>query len=584
MYVRHRYRRGAYPLAQESSVPRILKQIAALAIALLLLYWIGSWVLRLFGVGNPVERSPAVLYTEGRGVVTVSLQKAEAQPAENGMTLFPADSLSTGPGAHAAIHLFDGAWVRADQRSDVTLEESAHGAKQSTESLSLKNGALWMQTPPSAAFSGAIVRRVTTPQLQFDIPNGAEVAITPSSLVVFSADGQGVTVTAKNASPFAIGEGQQWALPASGKIGADPFADRTPLGPNVVTAFITESRQKYFHGAGSASGALAVSTDALTLTFPPDNYVLKEDTLVVKGTINDQVQQVLVNGHDAAVNQDKNTFSQEVSPPSGADLELHIQALDATKTVLADIRRTVKRQAAPGGALPGAPTITSPAKTGETYRTSAQELVLRGTSPAGAAGMMVNDYKLQLFNPDKGEWSYLASQTLGNMKPGTNIYDVTALDADGKRSPAARITIIVGEGGEGVAGSSASVAAASSKSSLNPATLPKNAPLLPGTLAVTAPTAGTPHAETGTGFVLEGTTSPKTETMWINDYQLKLYKPAKKTWNYIASAEFGNLKKGSNAYRITARDADGKILDQLDYTVDYEPGQGATLSGSSRSE
>ncbi|NOS67597.1 MAG: hypothetical protein HOO67_04515, partial [Candidatus Peribacteraceae bacterium] len=101
--------------------------------------------------------------------------------------------------------------------------------------------------------------------------------------------------------------------------------------------------------------------------------------------------------------------------------------------------------------------------------------------------------------------------------------------------------------------------------------LPTNAPLSPGTLTVTLPTAGTTHTETGTGFLLEGATSAQTSTIAVNDYVLQLYKPGKTTWNYIAETGLNNLKKGKNVYVIVARNAKQEILDTMTYTVEYAP-------------
>jgi hypothetical protein len=73
---------------------------------------------------------------------------------------------------------------------------------------------------------------------------------------------------------------------------------------------------------------------------------------------------------------------------------------------------------------------------------SERKIVIRGKSPARATAIYVNDYKLQLFTPAKGEWSYVASLKLKNMIPGSNTYDVVAEDAQGRRSEAARLTIV----------------------------------------------------------------------------------------------------------------------------------------------
>ncbi len=69
--------------------------------------------------------------------------------------------------------------------------------------------------------------------------------------------------------------------------------------------------------------------------------------------------------------------------------------------------------------------------------------------------------------------------------------------------------------------------------------------------------------------MIVGATSSQTASIWVNDYRLQLYKAGKTTWNYIASVAFANMKKGRNVYVITARDAEEKILDRVEYIVNY---------------
>jgi hypothetical protein len=400
------------------------------------------------------------------------------------------------------------------------------------------------------------------------LPPGTEAELSPTSIAVFATEGEGVTLSATGHDDFLISEGQQWTLPVGGTIGDNVYDHRSALDPQASRAtFIVESRAKLMavkpvHTTGS--GAIASSTEILTVTAPAQGAVIREATVTVEGRVGDGVASVLVNGHPAVLDSIKHTFSQQVSPAAASgDIDIDVQALDSSRITIAQVHRTVMR--GPAEALP-APTITSPAKSGETYQTNAEEFVLRGTAPTGAAGIIVNDYRLQLFDPAKGEWSYIASLRLHNLVAGTNTYDVYAIDGTGVKSPASRITIVQGQGDNGVVSS-----AGSSASSTSSGPLPTNAPLLPGTLSVTAPTPGASHTETGTGFLLEGTTSPQTATVWVNDYQLQLYRAGKTTWNYIAEVRLNNLKPGTNAYAIVARNKDGQILDQLTYTVEYKP-------------
>jgi hypothetical protein len=269
-----------------------------------------------------------------------------------------------------------------------------------------------------------------------------------------------------------------------------------------------------------------------------------------------------VNGYQVSIASNR-TFSTEVTLADQDEVTVTIEALNAQGSVLQTVTRQLKRNRTP----PASPTITSPAREGQTYRTQRTEMVMRGTAAADAAGIIVNDYRLQLFKPGSGEWSYLASTRLGNFHEGENIFTVYSVNEGGLMSPAVSLTIILGGEGEGVV---SSAAASGSQVEVAEESLPKNEPLMPGTLAVTAPAAGTAFTA-GTGsFLLEGTTSPKTSSVWVNGYRLRLYVPGKTFWNYIADEKLGTLKKGVNTYVINARDSESKILDTLTYTVTYE--------------
>ena len=561
MYLRHRHRRGTYQLARESRVPRALKAALVYGLFLLILYWLGSWLLGALGFGNVTDRPPSTIYAE-KGIVSVSLQGEGQQAAENGMTVFMGDTLSTGPAAAAALKLFDASWLRLDEHTDVQITHATLGKKQSELTLDLKKGRVWVSVPDAATFSGAILRQIITPAATFTLPAGTEAVLSPVELLVYAGDGNGVTVSAKGHDEFSVGEGQKWVLPQSGTVPENALSIRGALATrDLELPFLIQSRQRLGLALpGNDSGTV---TETLTVSFPPADHTLTSPTMMVKGSVNTAVKKVTINGHDAPVDATARTFAQEVSPPAGEKtFNLEIKALDAGGNTVGAVNRTVAVTQTAENITP--PVITSPVAVNGSYTTEAEELVLRGTAPDGTQGIMVNEYRLQLFSPDRSTWSYLASQRLGNLKPDENIYNVYALDSMGKKSAPATLTVWIGPPGTGMQSSQSPVTPP-------PSSLPNNAPTAPGTLSITGPTAGTSHTETGTGFLLEGRTAGSTATMWVNDYRLQLYLAGKTTWNYIASAEFLNLKPGKNVYVIVARNSEGKILDRMEYAVEYRP-------------
>ncbi|MBI3618486.1 FecR domain-containing protein [Candidatus Peregrinibacteria bacterium] len=565
MFLSPRRRRSPYALAHSSFAPNAVWTIVKLVVILALLYLVGSWVLRLFGVGSGGEKAAAALAVEDGGTVNVSVEGGGWQRAENDMKLYAGDKVNTATGGHGTLTFFDGTRVRLDERSDIALNRSTHDPKASAIGLTVNNGAVWIDVPSMKIFSGSIVREIVTPSSTLDLPSRSQAVIGPSSLTVFAADGLGITVRMRGRDSILIGEGQKWSVSSDTVPGADLYAYRSPLDPLAVQSpFIRDSRMMAASGGEHVSVAVRATSDILIVSKPQNNAMLTTGTIVVAGAVGAGVTQVQINGHTAPIDTTTHAFSQEISPQGTGDAEITIQALGANGTVLAQVTRTVHRSAQ---ALP-APVITEPAAAGQTYRVQGEEIVLRGTAPASAVAIMVNDYKLRLFDPGKGTWSYLATTKVGNLQPGKNVYNVFALFGDGTaKGNAATITILLEAGPVGIV----STDQRSSSSALNPAALPTNAPLLPGSLAVTGPVPGTQATATGTGFLLEGATSAKTVSLWINDYRLQLYKPGKTTWNYIASPDLKNLKPGTNVYHIVARNGKGEILDTLDYTVEFQP-------------
>ena len=334
-------------------------------------------------------------------------------------------------------------------------------------------------------------------------------------------------------------------------------------------AFVEESRTLGRQQIGTdAAGTAPVTTqDILTVTAPVDNATITTPTVKVEGAIGARVDKVRVNSYLATVDATKGTFSQELSLRDGEEMTIRIEALDKDGIALEQQSRTVRR----GTQTVEPPVITSPAQGGQTWRTQQTEVEIKGTPPAKAAGIMVNDYRLQLFRAGDTTWSYLASTALQNLHPGQNVFDIYALDANGNKSNPVRLTVLLEEGTPGLIGGSISSTANSSTPSVSETDLPTNAPLKPGIITVTAPTAGTQHTATGSEFLLEGTTSPETASVWVNGYKLQLYRPGYTLWNYIAKVDYGTLKRGTNVYHIIARNAEQQILDAFDYTVTYNP-------------
>jgi hypothetical protein len=563
MLRRYRQRRGPYALAKQSVVPSFIRSIVLLLIACTVLYFIGRGILALFGMGGSSdERTPVTFTIEDQGTVNVSLEGGLMQRGDSTMKLFASDKISAAGNGHARLQFFDSSWIRTNISTDLSIDKSSQTTKSSVFQVTLTKGDLWINTPAMSGYSGAIVRTIVTPSFTAVIPADTQAMIDSNDLLVFSADGDGISVTLKGSKTAEnIGEGQQMILPDTPT--GDPLHYRSAIDPLAAQKpFVQQSRQITRTGNATTTGTgstAAIDPNSIVVDTPTEGAVISGQTVTVSGKVGANVNGVRINGHLATIDRTNQT--------GATTTDLEIDAIDTNDIVLDQVTRSVKKAVE----TIKSPTITNPAGNGQTYRTQDVQIEIKGTASAGAAGIMVNDYKLQLFRTGDTTWSYLASKALNNLVDGKNIFNVYALDADGNPSAPATVTVLVEAGTVGLVstGSTVSGNTASAPAVIDEKTLPQNAPTTPGVITVTGPAAGASFTATGSEILIEGTTSAQTESVWINGYKLQLYKPGKTLWNYIAKTDFGTLKKGTNVYTIHARDKANNILDSFTYTVTY---------------
>jgi hypothetical protein len=293
----------------------------------------------------------------------------------------------------------------------------------------------------------------------------------------------------------------------------------------------------------------------------------------VSGRIGGDVDKVRINGYLAVIDKETGAFSQELTLAEEDEVNITIEAVNDTGLVLAESIRTIKRNRKP----PVPPTISAPAGAGKTYRTARSELEISGNAPKGAIGIIINDYRLQLFSPGDTKWSYLANVKFNNYAFGKNVFEVIAINRGGYRSESAKLTVILEEGAEeGVVTEGTDEVEGTQVRTRRPRTveeadLPNNLPLMPGSVTIFAPTRGVPYATSDLETLIEGNVPPEAASVWVNGYKLRLFQQGKGFFNYIASAEMNTLKRGENVYEILVRSEDGYILDTLEYMITFRP-------------
>lgn len=190
--------------------------------------------------------------------------------------------------------------------------------------------------------------------------------------------------------------------------------------------------------------------------------------------------------------------------------------------------------------------ITSPAD-GAVIPASQDTVTIEGIAPLQAAQISVNGYTLTRYQPGDRRWTYFASKKFGTLLPGENKYSVVAVTRDGKRSPAAEISITYQGAGAPVNTDSeptieSSIDEFKAPVVTNPPTIDANQPYQTSSDVVT----------------IRGIVDPKTNMVEVNGFRLQQFRPGQTEFKYLANARYGNMKEGENIYAIVATGPDGK--------------------------
>lgn len=207
------------------------------------------------------------------------------------------------------------------------------------------------------------------------------------------------------------------------------------------------------------------------------------------------------------------------------------------------------------------PVITQPASA--SMSTDQNKVAISGTVGTGTAKVIVrqtisgntDEYTLSKFKAGDTSFTYNVSETLGNFRPGQNIYNFYAVDASGKKSDPAEVRITY------------------SKTAVE-VTDALSAP------KVVSYNGGTSNTVTVSVVKVDGSVSGA-EKIVVNGYTLSKFVPGAKTWTYYANEEGGNLKPGLNEYEVYALDPQGNKSAVTKFTITYNKPAGTTTSTTS---
>lgn len=263
-------------------------------------------------------------------------------------------------------------------------------------------------------------------------------------------------------------------------------------------------------------------------------------------------------------------------------------------------------EVAPADAVP--PVVSVSVPTASPYTLTEAEanatFSIRGTTTENTTSVIVTSYDengtpspytLTHYAAGDSAWRYGVAREFGNLREGRNLFTVVAVNADGVKSKALEVVLIVEEGAfvdvaEAASGEEASdeataevstsgdEAAASDAGAVegdvttssgdevaeapadegsdSTSTEPLTAPRVVSVNGATLPAGGryTSGAEVVT---VVGSVSANATKVFVNNYQLAKYVSGSGEWSYVVRPEFLNYEVGLNTYTVVAEDALG---------------------------
>lgn len=442
----------------------------------------------------------AVRKTENKAAITVSSGRAEMLiwgqekwvVAGSGGVLREGDSIHVFPDSRVSLALLNGGFVRLNSDTEADITELRTKDREDVISLNLTRGEAWLKkargdavkTSFSVSTDGLSVRTIGT---------------------IFNISKRDDTRTSVMEGKIAIDVKNE----ENGKV---RVIDTVEVGVG-QEAIISESSMDAFRKRENpeilfAIGDIFRGTEWYT-------WNMGEDVLASSVTVQE------------AVSGDADT---ELAP--------------APETV-----EPVEEISSTGGSIPS-PVVVSPDENSRTSKES--KVLIRGTTSEQTQKIVVStfvggkedSYALQKYSPGSIEWSYIASTDLGNYVPGSNRYEIIAVDKDGKESEKTVLNLFYEKEKEPADLSAPTVTAFNSQ-----------------------PASGNTYETCSEPILIEGKIGKGIVKVVVNGFTLTRYVPNSTAWSYKVQSSFGNLKEGENEYEVYGADSDGTKTPVMKFSI-----------------
>lgn len=309
---------------------------------------------------------------------------------------------------------------------------------------------------------------------------------------------------------------------------------RTPLSPFVIEYdTIAPSRPEITAPGKNGDSVVLESTEqAISGSVSADTYaVIVDDYRLGKYVPGSKAFEYYAKTVIGNLKAGENTYKIYAEDKAGNRSEATIITLVLNPDVIEKSAESMPTEALPSSSTGGVK-ITEP-NGGSSFTTVKTEFEIKGTAPATAAKILVNDYELSKFKPGDVQWSYRAYASMGNLEIGKkNTYTAKAYDAEDHLLGSASIVIDVES---------------------------------EGSPQITIPTTKSSYLTTLNELVIGGSVGKWVQAIYINDKKLLNYIPGNEKWYYTVQ-----LKPGVNLFSVYGEKDDVKTgSDSIEIT--YQP-------------